>query len=498
MVHPGIEVDQLRVHYGDSVVQAKQLRWKTIGGDRHAEFSASNTWLALEAEPLVDRRLHSNKIVIEDARIALIPASVEYASAPGQSRPHWQKGLADQIAQVTWQDLSSRFESVLAAKKIAERWSERLLNWQDESEAIVVESDEIAADLSDLANPLRDEEDLRSRLEALAVLEQRQARLISQFNGVREFLNAERVRLEASHGQEQGALAEFDVEQLANSVAQTSAELAEDILRELVSLAWSQHRDLLEGPARLALGPATPREIASSLDFEFDDAASVDLLDVSAHGLFRLTNESLPFVMHGKYATSSGIESYRWDYEFQGTEASTTVTVIQTSDSQTRTINLNQDSALPCSLTGTVSTSGEQIGGHFRLNPAELTLKDDAFTVKQVVESYSAVADSSGEPVSFRISGTWSSPNFEFEDTDLSWLRSEVHRRTRQTIQDRVIEASERASHDFESRLARMEAIVDQASVVHQRLAGKQVARLSDTRAELERRLQDIGEPILR
>ncbi len=70
-IDPGLSIGDIRLHAGGSIVEMKQLNWQSTDQDRTLALSAKEVWLALDTQPLLERRMIFPRAFLNEANLDL-------------------------------------------------------------------------------------------------------------------------------------------------------------------------------------------------------------------------------------------------------------------------------------------------------------------------------------------------------------------------------------------------------------------------------------------
>ena len=309
-------VDQLKLHFGESVIEAQRFETHRSVEGRRFGLVADKAWVALDPVDLVDRIYTSPAVLVEGAEVYLED------SQPAKLSPNkisWEARLAEKLAGVSWEELCRHLQSVLTVDDLAGRLQSRITQLIDRSEDIIRQSREITNEKQERDNPLRYEDDVRRRLAKVDQLRSRQIELLEQFETTYRLLSAETKQLEEKYAAESERIR---AEALAAAAVKADMQgLADDVLKTAGVEAWKMYSPMAEIVYRLS--EVAPADTASkhqrpwNRSFRRPGLTLVSLPNIRAAGNFRLGRTVTPFHLAGSYraqANGSGVSNWSCDF----------------------------------------------------------------------------------------------------------------------------------------------------------------------------------------
>lgn len=469
-------VDQLHLHIGDSVVEAKGLSIHRHEDRRKFGMVAAKTWIAIDGVGMVDRRLNAPTVMIEDAVVYLADDDTALAASPPAEA--WQTQLARRLSSITWDQLKEHFTSLLAADDLAPSLDGRIETWLQASDEILRRLREIESDTFDRDNPLRYENDVQERLAQIEQLRLEQEKLVKHFEFARSTLEAEVKLLE-----EQALEKADDFEKQAFAAAAIEADMqgmANEILTSSGHAAWNRFADYCEVASRMAEIKLQQQTPPWNKNIRRQHAPLVDLPSIKVAGHFERGLAEVPFSVQGSYSSIDGVtlDHTSWDYTFfeqtrtiqldlcMDCPNTQSLTLLATQEQNVvgRFLSKTGDSSGQTVLDGDISVSNGELSGQVKVYRQALAtgpiaggrnLAKVGDRQMQILAKAMRQHDEDAYIV-YDVSGTWRSPLLEPTQPAELWLIDQIRESIRPNLQQAVADATLRLNNEVRSRLARL------------------------------------------
>lgn len=396
VVSDDLQVEEIEIHANSSVVELRGLKWQHFANGRKYGLDAQKTWLAFDAEKLVDRQFDVGRIEVENANLYVDDFSPKAVRAPST----WQQQLAMQVVQLRWDEVKDHFTSLLAADGIHTTWAGRIQQWVKQSESLIgklnaMEDSEVLTD-----NPLRVEDQLNQRIRTVENLRNQQSKLAGQFDTLQKLLDAECKRLRDSFESE---LTNLNQSQTHATEQRNSGTIAVEISVELAESSWTLFSVLAE------ISDVVARDLSiARLPPDYDRNITIDSLPIrnpqlgqlTASGSFRCGTSKSPYAMRKDFSNNGD-----WEFVYELPEAQV-VTRVTERDGSNDEVSIDLVA---------VRKLGQP------LSPSDRGVDLDSFTDLLAVETHLAIASLKLTSTAAGISGKMLVPLPNSTDMSPAW-----------------------------------------------------------------------------
>ena len=519
MIHRDLKVQELHFHTDDSVVETRNLAWHARYKGRSVELHSPLGWFAMDPEALIDARLKFPMAVLEDAHLYLEDGALPTVSPPSI----WQQHLAGKIAQLDWQEIEKHFNSLLAADRLSEIWSERIERWIQRSQSVLEQARVLESDTQSLDNPLRSEELIQEKIARLGQLTEEQQQLIGQFDGAGKLLLAETNRLSEMRDEELEWLASLitDVPHEADG-AEPSIQhgLAERTLIQLCGQLWEQYYSFAEVVDLLTHTAGGQEQPSYQLDVR-GDSRSLPLLDLSelkANGLFECSGRQTRFTACGHYTVRQDVDyrrqrSCQWQFQFSPRNLTIHVDVSRPEDNhlglnhvhlQVSHARQDKDDAAVSLIDDddTVSTpapfleafvcsSDVGLEGTLSVIPSAITAEgSEPFgIINDAILSRQLPADTA---IEYEIVGSWKQPRLTLHSASGTDILPAVEQEIREQLDGLKQQSATRLHEELDARLSKLRGLVATATEQGRAITTEHHDQLMATQSRLESSLNDL------
>jgi hypothetical protein len=479
-LHPNLSADALQIHWGKSVVEARELRWEAVEQDRKFGLAARQAWFAVDPVGVVDRRLSLPKVILQDARLY-----VDDCNPRSESEVNiWQQHLDAKLAQLQWQQLQQRFESIAATQALTQVWNSRTERWVNRSRTVLDQAEVLGAEDQTHDNPLREEELLRTKLASIDEMVEEQELLLTQFENVQNVLEAETNRLARlrQQDQQQISMISLDGELLPNTLQQQSrlsVELAEDFARR----AWRRFASYAEVADRLAQVTFSAPRPAYDLNVRANsrDNTLLNLSDVAVEGQFESNGRHAPFSATGNWMRTQDQQtlteclSLDWHFLYQPPDASARVDLEHAASEESSAVHIRLavqpteyaetqrdervavDADRPPELEAELTSLHGELQGTLKLRIGSLQL-----LARDTPAGAFDWTEQSNEPIAIQVLGSWTAPAFTLAGNAPKWLLLNVRRQTEKVLDDATSKARARLDEEFNGELEQLRQTVQE------------------------------------
>lgn len=510
-------VDQLHLHVGDSVIEAKGLSIHRHEDQRKFGMVAAKTWIAIDGVGMIDRRLNAPTVMIEDAVVYLKDDDTVGEIDPPSDA--WQTQLARKLSGITWDKLKEHFTTLLAADDLVPTLDGRIETWLRTSDEILRRLRDIESETVDRDNPLRYEDDVQERLVQIEKLRLEQEKLVRHFESARSTLEAEVKLLE-----QQAYNKADDFEKQAFAAAAIEADMqgmASEILTASGQVAWKRFADYCEVASRMAevkLQQPTPPWNKS---IRRQQAPLVDLPSIKVAGHFERGLEQVPFSVLGSYSSTDGVSLDRtsWDYTFF--EQTRTVQLdLMMASPQAQSISVlatQEHDVSPDSAGGRNSTGQTVLDGDIAVNEGKLSGQ-----VKIYAQALATRPSAGGRNLArignrqtqilatamrrrgddvyiiYDVSGSWRAPSLQPTQPAEDWLIDQIRESISPNLQQAVADATSRLNSEVRGRLERLKHTAQLAASGSTSITEPHRNPLFATRNRLQASLDEINSTLIR
>ncbi len=510
-VGPTVSVGELVVHRHKSIVEARELEWSAIQGDRKLQFSARCGWFAYDKLGLVDRHTRLPKVIFQEANLRLEGAP----PAPPAQLDRWKQRLALQITQLDWNAINHQLGSLIATRELKQSWSNGIKRCVDRSQQILAEADELERQTAKLDNPLRFEVSIHDKLDRLQALSREQRQLTDQLEELSNQVESETVRLRELHRQDQlklvglviGNAAAHDLQLERENI---SLDLAED-LGYAFWLRFASYGEIVDRMASATQGYSQRPSYDVNIRSNRHGNEWLQLTEWKASGDFSNAELQTPFQASGSWSlTQEPLLQSSLDFAWRATffldqaqvdvraehlsqKSDTTELHMQIGKSKTNRRNL---ALIDPGDLGAERTSG----AHVKLTSqsgkleGELAVPANAF---DWIESTTLAAlmqfasQPEAEPLRFRIAGPWTEVHLELVGAVPVWLSQAVASEADACNQIASQTSKLQLEQTFTSELLQLQQLVNSALSESKPLAADHTRQLLAKQDRLQRQLDD-------
>ncbi|MEZ6135461.1 MAG: hypothetical protein R3C53_11185 [Pirellulaceae bacterium] len=489
-LHPNLTVGEAYLHGKHSVVEIRKFNWTSEDAGIEVALSADTAWFAVDAEPLLDRRVVLPRALIQDATLTMDAERPQVTVSVSV----WQQQLAQRVATLDWNQIKDHFSSLLAAEDLTQSWSERISRWVARSQEIADEAETLRKEVQDLDNPLRFEEVVRQKIARLQQLSNEQAVLCDQFGGIEKLLQSETEQLHEKLNAEQRAIEDrFEAE--CENPALTN-EIALDLLLSEARSVWQGLRCYAEVGDRLVRSAAPPRTIQNEFNVRANHRPLVDLQDIDVEGLFMYDNRHVPFQLTTHYHESlnsfyASQQGGLWQLAFQPDLAKVAVTVCNRISQP----NVNDLQLSVATSQTSASFSGEQSVEEY---PVQVVLATDGNTLcgqldllpSDLLRAFEVASQNS---LQLSVGGTWNQPEFGTEQPLPPWLMALARRKIEAALTEARMVAASELKTQFAERLAKLDRVATSTVQAGLQSATAHREQTLGTLAQFQRQLEETA-----
>lgn len=530
-----LRVGQLHYHRGDSVIELKRVNWTKFDNGCSFGVLADNAWLAVESEPLLDRRLVIPRGEIRQASLFLH----ESEARPSDDSAPWQNQVSSYLSRVDWDGLLGRFSKLLDADGFAESTQLQIDKWLAESHAIQREVAQISTSLSAGNNPLREEDLLRGQLERMDQLLERHQQLSNQLQAVPKRLEVRGEDLMAQLSLQGHERTRELI--LGEGLQECEEQIAQTIVLQLAHSQW----DAWQACGRIAYLVASRLPSWDRPEYDVDlplgssDPSVLTFSNLNVSGTFREGQTEMPFKLAAQGVADRNAKSPAgaWDFEFDAEGFWSTASVRRPERPGTSSVELrvfsadaesadspvavaddyeaspsdrmvtesivsetdaeSQPSAIAANadrrdylLRISLQTTESLISGEMELTTTAIT--------EQIEESIrifeKALAHSGGELPVFpvKIQGTWQAPEFSLPQGIPAWLDRAIQAQVREHIVNVNSHADAEVRNAFERELSTLQNSVHRMTSGADAILQQHQQSMLSARERLERRIAEL------
>lgn len=505
-VSPRLHVSELTYHSKTSVLEARSIALTSQRGPHVYHLKAARAWVAIEQEPLLDRAVSVPHVLVENAELSL----QSYSPPPTQTPVFWQEELAKRVAQLDWEQIKRSFTSLLAAQDINATWEKRISRWVVRSTEIVRQVGTLDAE-SDLENPLRFEDQIKSKLHLIDELKTEQQLLAGQFGNLQKLLSAEDTRLRALFEQELQQLRPRNT----NEEQRLMQAVANDLVLDAAKVMWqkfSPHAEIADVVATemvpRAERPAYDRDVGS-------ESKPLSVSDMEAKGDFLVDDRRIPFSLAANYqiapqSDSPAMATGQWDFRFKTNPCTVTVLAARTGafDGLHLLVQVHDDAAEP-SLASPSDLPNDilvPVGSHhfleFEFNSADGQIAGqmhvDLAHIAGLSEEFAralrqACREQPGSRLTIDIHGTWQEPVFALPEEAPEFLALSIRNSLDERIHAANAELETQIADQFNSEVAAMERLVNQAAQAGLSIIQDHSQQVAGIRQSLQDSLEEMS-----
>lgn len=476
-ISPNLHVSELTYHSKNSVLEARRIALTSTRGPHVYHLQAARAWVAIEPEPLLDQTLSIPHLLVENVELSL----KDYSHSPAQPTTSWRQKLAARVAQLDWDEIKRSFTSLLAAQDVNTTWEKRISRWVMRSTEILRQVDTLDAE-ADLQNPLRFEDQIKSKLHLVDELKAEQQLLGGQFANLEKLLSAEDKRLRELFQKELQQLRPRNTQ----NEQQIIREIANDLLLEAAHVLWKQYSPHAE-IANAVATEMVPRVDRPSYDRDIGgESEPLCVDDLEAKGDFLLDNKRIPFSLAANYkiarrSDSRSIATGRWDFRFKTTPCTITVLAARAAafEGLHFVVQIHADSdALPAAspsdrledisvlpdsqhfLEFEFNSMDDHIAGQMHVDLERIAglSEDFASALSQ------ACLEQPGSNLTIDIHGTWQEPTFALPAAVPEFLANSLRSSLDERMRAANTELELQLTSQFNSEVATMERLVNRAA----------------------------------
>ncbi len=488
MFDPNMSVGELHLHAGKGLVEIRRFDWQSRIGEQRLAMSSNRAWMAIDPEPLIDKRMHIPKFILEDARLQLADATPAMSSDSGRSRGMsrsnvWQDTLKERIQSLDWQEIAREFTTFLSADDQPRTWQERMQRWLARSQQLTASAQTFEQSNTSLTNPLRIETEQQSKLRQLNGILEEQLAVTQQFGSLEQLVSATIRRVEERF--------QHDVERVDQELEQQVAdpeliaELAREILVESSHRAWSElcrYAEVSDYVARARLGKSKANDW--NVNVRATESPTLAMPDVSAAGIFHLANRDIPFRMVGAYERCQQLDfKYQdksmWQVVFD--KADKEVTVVVASRPGLAGVNdlqlLSATAAAPSVCRLVIASDAQSIEGEFTLQPEDWS---------------DMLGEESLQAMSLNVAGDWDDVRFEVQGELSEWLLAATRKKIEAELWDTrgklVLELQSQA----DARIAQLQRVASELEV-HENASIRHGEQIAAVETKVQEHFQQLN-----
>lgn len=521
LIDPDLSVGQVTYHSATSVLEARQLGWSKTNSERAFGFRADRAWIAVDAEPLLDRQISIPHAKIEQAELFL----QDYRRPPHRQVSLWQQELAERLVQLDWRDIRQHFGSLLSAEDVLLTWGQRMDQWTAQSHEILSQAQTLQIDVASLPNnPLRLEDDLKEKISRVNELSDKQQVLLDHFQTIQKRLQAECRLLKESFEEELGLFANSGTEE---DDQQSAQRMAESIVLDMARQVWSsyaEYGEIADALAAASVSRSTLPTYDRNVYRDADEPAFLELNDLQAQGHFFHQSRQTPFSLQAGLMVPNRILAQpasqgHWAYQFLASDAWITVSVDQDAISRAE-IQLQvhppaEEERSPSDLVADDQTTEEgseeppQVVRALRLMDLNVETERECLAGEMrflprppsevAAESSSMIHDvlrrlkDTDLQFQVTVSGSWTHPTFTFAQPLPAEVIEVIH--TELTERRRMANADfeQRVRGQFDAQVAQLQSLVARAAGESQALVDEHQRQLVAAKESLQQNLDHIS-----